>query len=197
MVSRLLERYKAKSPLLDIGCGSGYQWPGYEVWCVDADGLAVARAKEKGLYAVKASACALPFGKEKFRTVLMLDVLEHVENDLLALQEASRVLENGGLAIISVPLYQSLWSEHDVKMGHRRRYGVKQIASLLQRAGFKIAYSTRWNSMGLPGACLRKMGFDINGAAGKAGPLMFFEARLATFFPFPLGLSGFWVAVKT
>ncbi|MDN5344152.1 MAG: hypothetical protein PWQ18_263, partial [Clostridia bacterium] len=94
------------------------------------------------------------------------------------------------------PLYQSLWSTHDERVGHLLRYRPGRVDSLLNRASFNVLYRTSWNLPGLPGAFLRKMGLDINSAVDRFGPLMKLEARLAARFPLPLGLSGFWVGGK-
>ena len=58
----------------------------------------------------------------KYDLIVMLDVLEHIENSKDFMNSLNRVLNNDGLIIIGVPAYQSLWSVHDEKLLHFRRY---------------------------------------------------------------------------
>lgn len=83
------------------------------------------------------------FAKASFDVVLALDVLEHMEDDLAALQEAIRPLKADGLLIITVPALPFLWGRQDIVSGHWRRYTRKSITPLLRRAGlthYKISY---------------------------------------------------------
>ena len=68
------------------------------------------------------SATALPFRDEAFEVVAAFDVVEHCEDEALAMAELVRVLAPGGRLLLSVPAYQWAWSDHDVRAGHHRRY---------------------------------------------------------------------------
>ncbi len=71
--------------------------------------------------------------------VLMLDVLEHVEDDAGFLAETvERNLESGGMALISVPAWQFLFSSHDAALGHHRRYSPRSATSLVEGSGLVI-----------------------------------------------------------
>jgi len=71
--------------------------------------------------------------------VLLLDVLEHIEDDEAALHEAvSRFLMPGGTLLISVPASQRLFSHHDEMLGHKRRYSPAQLRARVSRAGLTI-----------------------------------------------------------
>ena len=70
--------------------------------------------------------------------LLMMDVLEHVDDDLELLETYTERLAPGGHVLISVPAFQFLWSGHDVFLEHRRRYVRKEIEALLQRAGLSV-----------------------------------------------------------
>ena len=68
----------------------------------------------------------LPDGR--FHIVVLLDVIEHVENDMDFLQANVRPkLAEGGMVLISVPAHPYLFSEHDQFLGHYRRYTRRQL----------------------------------------------------------------------
>ena len=70
--------------------------------------------------------------------VLMMDVLEHIENDLAMLQSVKAAcVGDDNYFFITVPAFQSLWSGHDVYLGHYRRYQIPMLRGVLQQAGFR------------------------------------------------------------
>jgi SAM-dependent methyltransferase len=196
LIVSFLRRFSASSPLLDVGCGPGEPWPGFDTFGLDVNPEAVESAKMQGINAVIGDACRIPYDNEKFYTVLMLDVLEHIDNQSLALREVKRVLKNNGLLILSVPLYPFFWSYHDVQVGHVRRYTPRELARYLKQEGVQILYRTCWNILGLPGAALRKFGLKIDKASELARPVLKLESSCASRLPLPFGLSEFWVAKK-
>jgi SAM-dependent methyltransferase len=80
----------------------------------------------------------LPFCDDSFDAVTMLDVLEHLSDDRLALAEVWRVLRPGGALVMSVPAYQKLWSAHDEALHHFRRYEYRGLRRVLHQAGFAV-----------------------------------------------------------
>jgi SAM-dependent methyltransferase len=88
------------------------------------------------------SATALPFADESFDVVAAFDVVEHCEDDALALSELARVLAPGGRMLLSVPAYQWAWSDHDVESGHHRRYTKRRFTRLVESAGLTVNRST-------------------------------------------------------
>ena len=64
-------------------------------------------------------------GYEKFDSILSLNVLEHVENDVFALQQLYRMLKDGGTMVLLVPCHKFLFNVLDKKAGHFRRYTKK------------------------------------------------------------------------
>ena len=70
----------------------------------------------------------------QFDLVLMLDVLEHIEADEAFVESTVvQLLAPHAVLIVSVPAHQSLFSAHDVGLGHFRRYGHRQVGKLLAR----------------------------------------------------------------
>jgi SAM-dependent methyltransferase len=88
------------------------------------------------------SATALPFGDESFDVVSAFDVVEHCEDDVLAVSELARVLAPGGRMLLSVPAYQWAWSDHDIRAGHHRRYTKRRLDRVVEDAGLSVARST-------------------------------------------------------
>ena len=71
--------------------------------------------------------------------VLLLDVLEHCENDqsvLVSLMHENLVQQNA-IFLITVPAYQTLFGDHDIALGHYRRYDIAQLKQLISHAGLK------------------------------------------------------------
>ena len=75
---------------------------------------------------------------EHFDTVGMFDVLEHIDNDDLAVKNIYKMLKHGGKAIVTVPAHKWLWSKQDTIAYHRQRYEVNQLKRLFEANGFKI-----------------------------------------------------------
>ncbi len=70
--------------------------------------------------------------------VLMMDVLEHVEDDLALLNDYVANVSTGTRFLVTVPAFQFLWSGHDVFLGHYRRYTLPAVTDLMKRAGLVV-----------------------------------------------------------
>ncbi len=73
--------------------------------------------------------------------LVMMDVLEHVEDEVAVLAGIQAKLSGDAHAFITVPAFMGLWSSHDVFLGHYRRYRGKQLRALLTECGYEIAAS--------------------------------------------------------
>lgn len=138
--------------LLDIGCGTGANLPmlrqnvgkNGQVFGLDYSPLALQFAAEQlnvesapNLHLFQGDALHLPARDETFDAVTMLDVLEHLSDDKLALSEIYRVLRPNGVLVLSVPAYQHLWSAHDEALHHFRRYEKAGLTRVLRQNGFQ------------------------------------------------------------
>ncbi len=88
--------------------------------------------EQKGIDLLPGSILELPLESNSNQVTIALDVLEHVEDDTLAFSEMLRVTKPGGLLIINVPAFMSLWSEWDVSLGHFRRYSKASFQKVLE-----------------------------------------------------------------
>ena len=92
----------------------------------------------------------LPF-RGQMDTVVCLNVVEHIEDDLGALRSIHAALQEGGRAIILVPEGQSIYSSLDEELGHWRRYSEDQLRARMSEAGFTVEAMLRFNRISRPG----------------------------------------------
>jgi len=70
--------------------------------------------------------------------VCAFEVLEHIENDVLFLENIYNTLVGNGLFFISVPAYKKKWQRQDEWAGHIRRYEKQELRTKLTQSGFKV-----------------------------------------------------------
>ena len=88
---------------------------------------------------------------EQFDTVICLNVVEHLEDDVQALRNIRASLEKNGRAIILVPNGPGLYGSLDRVLGHYRRYTREQLQTACERAGFRVEKVLKFNRIGAPG----------------------------------------------
>lgn len=93
----------------------------------------------------------LKLQREKLDTVLLSNVLEHVEDDAEAIRNFRLVLQPGGRLLIFVPALQPLYGSMDEAVGHFRRYSRSRLETLLTQNGFTIEKLDWMNLVGIPG----------------------------------------------
>ncbi|MGC9328726.1 MAG: glycosyltransferase, partial [Candidatus Hinthialibacter sp.] len=84
-------------------------------------------------------------------TVVCLNVLEHIENDLGALRHMKSLLTPGGRLILLVPSLKALYGSLDIGLDHYRRYSKKELQDNIKAAGFEIEQTFFFNMWGVPG----------------------------------------------
>lgn len=89
--------------------------------------------------------------RESVDTVVCLNVVEHVEDDLAALRNLCRALVPGGRAIVLVPEGQSIYGELDAVLGHWRRYSADELRAKMEQAGFEVERMFGFNRVTRPG----------------------------------------------
>ena len=151
-VLALIARYGTRASarrLLDIGCGTGGMLAelarrGQAVG-MDAQAEALAFCRQRGAQTLIQHDLAQspwPIADAQFDVVTALDVVEHVDRDDVCVREIHRVLKPGGVAVVSVPAFQWLWSYWDEWLGHRRRYTRRQLVALMRQAGFHVVWAS-------------------------------------------------------
>jgi ubiquinone/menaquinone biosynthesis C-methylase UbiE len=141
---------------LDIGCGSGaaaqllQEEFSLTPTGMDISKFAVDASKARGVKTLQVDVTKLPASDESQDFVLALDVIEHIDDRYILLNEMYRVLKPGGKALITVPAHTWLWSKHDELNHHFRRYSKEMLREDLTSVGFSIKSIRWWNSFFLP-----------------------------------------------
>ncbi|MDA0834039.1 MAG: class I SAM-dependent methyltransferase [Planctomycetota bacterium] len=126
--------------LLDIGCAGGVafdDWSRYgEVYGIEPDAHLIDPAS-RWIDRIEQTAFDRDYLiSRRYDVVLMLDVLEHIEDDRAALSKVFDALKPGGIVILTVPALPSLWSVHDDVNLHFRRYTKPSLRHVIHEAGF-------------------------------------------------------------
>jgi SAM-dependent methyltransferase len=107
---------------------------------------AIRWCSDKGLGKVdKGDICNIPSSDNIYELVMATDIIEHVDEDITALREVNRVLCPGGLAIITVPAFQSLWGLQDTVSHHKRRYRKHELVEKLKSADLVVVECCYFN----------------------------------------------------
>lgn len=129
--------------ILDVGAGSGFfsryllaHTTAQEAWCVDISYQADfdERENDKVVYYRRS------VGAIDADLVLLMDVLEHVDDDVALLKDYVDKVPRGSRFLITVPAFNFLWSEHDDFLEHKRRYSLGQLEEVVQNAGLAVKY---------------------------------------------------------
>lgn len=88
--------------------------------------------------------------ENQFDTAIMVNVLEHVPDEQLALKNLYKVLELGGKVVILVPQHPQLYGTLDVALEHRERYTEDGLRSSLTKAGFQVERILDFNRISVP-----------------------------------------------
>jgi SAM-dependent methyltransferase len=152
-----LERTLPPPPrrIVELGCGTGNV-----LQALGRFGQAVGVESSEELRTVGAAAGLdiragtlpddIPVPEDWADAVLLLDVIEHVDDDVAALRAARSVTRPGGAVMVSVPAYAWLWSGHDVALGHRRRYTAGRLRAALLGAGLHVERVGYFNTVLFP-----------------------------------------------
>ena len=141
--------------LLELGCGTGNVLAALSEFGdavgMDANADLVAAGRAAGLE-VRLGHLPDDLGVAPgwAEVVLLLDVIEHVDDDVATLRAARAAVAEGGLLVVTVPAYRWLWSGHDEVLGHRRRYTAGELRAAVERAGFTVLRVSYFNAVLFP-----------------------------------------------
>lgn len=152
LFKRLVQQYlvpQGRTKFLEIGCGTG----DFIRQIVQNEKLEITGSEIylKGLVYAKKSLPTVDFVQfdvtqgtigERFDMITAFDVIEHIEQDQIALSNIGKMLKKNGILIMSVPQHMFLWSQLDEIVKHKRRYSRKELVAKLKENGFDISYVT-------------------------------------------------------
>ncbi|RSY83196.1 class I SAM-dependent methyltransferase [Sphingomonas koreensis] len=193
--------------ILEIGCGTGHNLPMLgafgEVDAIEIDPAAREIASKR--LGKEVGSAPLPelsgVAEGQYDMIAVLDVVEHIEDDVAALEAMAKRLKPGGSILITVPAHQWMWSAHDVVNHHKRRYSKATLIAALERAGLKWRKLGYFNSLLFPAAVAARLagkltGKDDSDDSPPAKPLnaifekiFGLERHLVGRVPLPPGLS--------
>ncbi|HCB76495.1 MAG TPA: SAM-dependent methyltransferase [Sphingomonas bacterium] len=196
-----------RARILEIGCGTGHNLPmlaGFgEVDAIEIDPAARGFAAERLGKPVGDAPLPALTGVERsaYDLVAVLDVVEHVEDDVAALKGMAEVLKPGGAILVTVPAHPWMWSAHDTVNHHHRRYSKRTLDKAIRNAGLRHNGLRYFNSLLFPVAVAARVAGKLTGKddsddsppaapVNKALEAVFrLERHLVGRVPLPPGLS--------
>ena len=161
-----LHKYSPElNSFLEIGCGTGFvisaiskQFPEARLLGSEylEEGLVYARQRLPSAEFTQMDARQISYQSE-LDAIGAFDVLEHIEEDRVVLQQIFKALKPDGLMFITVPQHRWLWSTVDVYACHVRRYSAVDLHEKVHKAGFEIILSTSFVSTLLPAMYLSRL----------------------------------------
>lgn len=193
--------------ILEAGCGSGGNLPMLEKYGdlsafeANDEARAHASARTSGTIAFGTLPDAVGFGDKRFDLIALLDVLEHIDDDLQSLIALRDRLTEHGALLVTVPAVPALWSQHDVVHHHRRRYSRAHLRGRLSEAGLLVERMGYFNSLLFPLALLQRLAFSFRKRRSDTlgippwplnrifAAIFSLEGKLIGWLDFPIGLS--------
>ena len=138
--------FKQNVVTIDVGGGNGYtssraKEEGYNCILLEPSWQACRNATERGLESYCGVLSDESIDDTSMEQILLLDVLEHIEEDDAFLRLLYKKMTDSALLLVTVPAFMKLWSSEDVFAKHFRRYRLDELIGKMQSAGFSVLYS--------------------------------------------------------
>ncbi len=203
--------------ILDVGCGNGDNLTILshygEVVALERENEVLKRAQARNIGHVFKG--ELPDGipddiKKDKDLIVMLDVLEHIDDDVGTIRVLKEWIRKNGTLLITVPAYQFLYGTHDKLHHHKRRYTVTQLKEVIETNGWKVQYISYFNTFLFPLALLDRLKDKVLKPSNSIElkmpnkylyifleKIFSLETAIVGRFQFPFGLSIIVIAKKT
>ncbi len=142
--------------ILEVGCGTGANLPLLArygaVDAIEPDDGARALATRRSGVAVAGGLLpdGVPLEDGRYDLIVLLDVLEHIDDDTGTLAFLRTKLAPGGRMLLTVPASPWMWSDHDVAHHHKRRYTARTLRDALGAGGFRVRHLSHFNTLLFP-----------------------------------------------
>ena len=215
IVESLVRRYCSQTEplkLIDIGAGTGsyaefFAKKGMMVEAHDGSPLAMPYLRDVCAHCVQKKfpddyrQC-----NPEYDVVLLLDMIEHLQDDRSGIDAALRLLKPGGILLCTVPACKRMWGEYDVVAHHYRRYDLSEVRELVKDKRARIEKISYYSTLLFPFLFtvrfFENMAFRISRRAPVYRPhflpgffnfflkiIFSFEKYLIKFMDFPFGSS--------
>ncbi|MBU0613836.1 class I SAM-dependent methyltransferase [Patescibacteria group bacterium] len=212
-IYRTIQQYIGNC-VLEIGCGIGNFTllldKGEKVICLDLLSSCIDKAKKRlghknnitfiqGDFLNKTTLGQL--NEFKFDTIICMNVLEHIEADVDALNKMNALLASHGRVILMVPAGQTLYGTMDQALGHIMRYNKHNLRNKLNLAGFGVLTMRYFNSLGVIGwflnnKILRRTNLSLSQALFYDQVVIPILSKIENLISPPFGMSLLAVAEK-
>ncbi len=207
--------------IMEIGCSSGFLirdlvkfFPGASVIGADVVKEPLYRLAQSmpGVPLLRFDLLKCPLPEGSVDILIMLNVLEHIEDDVSALKQAFQLLKPGGKLIVEVPAGPILYDSYDAELHHFRRYSAAELSGKLFIAGFEITRQTHLGFILFPAfavvkflnKCKKNKNKEMvvkNQASSTQGSAvirvaMKIEVQLKKYFRLPFGIRVQQTAIK-
>jgi len=166
---KLQMKESSTSKVLEIGCGVGgnvgllSQSGNY--LGIDMHSPAIEYCSEKfpqfNFQCTRVEDIPQEFSSNKFDSIYILDVLEHIDDQLVILKSTQNYLTQNGRILLTVPAFEFLWSPHDDFVHHVRRYTKNGLKKTLEESGYKVERISYFNSILFPLALIQRLGMRL------------------------------------
>ena len=133
--------------IMEVGCSAGHlladmrrSLPNATLTGADYTLGTLVKLGEKmpGIPLVRFNLADSPLPSGTYDAMVLLNVLEHIEDDVAATKHIARMLRPGGVAVIEVPAGPELFDDYDRQLQHFRRYTLPGICGVIERAGLVV-----------------------------------------------------------
>lgn len=225
-VLKQIQKFLRSTPsvILEIGCSSGFllkkirkTFPREIVIGADVvkKPLYNLHAQMQDIPLLRFNLLDCPLYDNSVDVIIMLNVLEHIEDDFAALRQVNRILKPGGIVIIEVPAGDSLYDFYDKSLQHFRRYSSRFLKILVEKQGFQIMNRSHLGFFIYPGFWLvKKINQHLDSLSAEQATLklkaqintgkhnfflkmlMNFELFLGSYISYPFGIRCLMVCMK-
>jgi SAM-dependent methyltransferase len=144
LVEATLRRgFDGEGRVLEIGCGPGFvlqhlRKRGFDCWGCELGSPFLPDAIRPFVLVKQHFRDLKPGFRKEVRSLLLLDVLEHIPDDVSFLRALADAFPRSQSLVVTVPARRELWSNYDQHYGHWRRYDQVRLAAVLDEGGFAL-----------------------------------------------------------